>query len=171
MTTASLAERNFFDELQDRLGISNAAARNTLEFPSRGIQVELQGNDIIVRLEGRPPSWLLEFARRINQFEFLGPNWNSYGSRAVDPQSIVSALRALASIMHEDRPTPTVVPTVEGNLQLEWHLGGMDLEVVVEPRGPRYAYFADASGFEWEGEVSSDPNDLMQFVARLPKKL
>ncbi|MBM4018910.1 MAG: hypothetical protein FJ288_11375 [Planctomycetes bacterium] len=49
--------------------------------------------------------------------------------------SVQMALNALMMVMESRSPAPTVVPTVEGGVQLEWHQNDIDLEVEVKPEG------------------------------------
>ena len=81
----------------------------------------------------------------------LEPNWDSYGAPKVSSQAIVQALKTLGGILDDDSPAPTVVPTSAGNVQLEWHEGGVDLEIRCSPAGPVSAYlYEHATGAEEE---------------------
>ncbi len=57
----------------------------------------------------------------------LGANWDSYGSRPIDPACAIRARniwRRLSGQWH-------VVPCSDGSVQLEQHVGGFDIEITV----------------------------------------
>ena len=59
--------------------------------------------------------------------------------------------------MRPNTPAPSIVPTVRGGLQLEWHQTQIDLEVEITPHGTIHlAYENFAEGREWEGDLGSD---------------
>jgi len=65
----------------------------------------------------------------------LQPNWDSYNACGLKTLAIETALGILERVMGPSTPPPTVVPTVEGGIQLEWHQNNIDLEVEVNPEG------------------------------------
>jgi hypothetical protein len=53
-----------------------------------------------------------------------------------------------------------------GHVQLEWHLGGIDLEVEVVTPTRREVLFEDRlTGEEWEGSLDYDLSVLTGYVA------
>lgn len=61
----------------------------------------------------------------------LKHGWNSYGGRAIKSQAIEHARELL-----EKGPTgPSIVPCNNGNVQLEWHCNGMDVEIEIGENG------------------------------------
>lgn len=62
------------------------------------------------------------------------PNgWDSYGARRVDGERVKATLDLLLELLCDDTPPPSCVPVSDGSVQLEWHTGGVDLEVSVLP--------------------------------------
>jgi hypothetical protein len=55
----------------------------------------------------------------------LPDGWDSYDGVATTTEAATAALRFLKVI---DTP-PAVVPCSDGGIQLEWHTGGLDIEV------------------------------------------
>jgi len=94
--------------------------------PSPQLRIEL-------RIE--EPRWLRPTVQRMEQLLALPRNWDSYGALPVTVVSVQMALNALMMVMESRSPAPTVVPTVEGGVQLEWHQNDIDLEVEVKPEG------------------------------------
>ena len=81
-------------------------------------------------------------------------NWDSYGALTVSPRAVCAALRFLARELPAGAPLPSFVPTVDGGIQLEWHVGGIDIELRFTEDSERvYAFYEHAViGFEWESE-------------------
>jgi hypothetical protein len=99
-----------------------------------------------VRIEFRPrtrwgPShelglwWLKDVADRLQTLIALPANWNSRGARRVTVQAVRTSLVVLLNVMANDSRLPTIVPTVRGGLQLEWHAGGINLEIEIDHTG------------------------------------
>ena len=64
---------------------------------------------------------------------------------------MVFAVQLLSRVMADDTCVPQVVPRYNGGLQLEWHTGGVDLEIVIDPDGrPVSAWCEHVSGREWK---------------------
>ncbi len=98
-------------------------------------------NEIVITLdEGRAagplPAWVLPTAEAFAGVLELPAGWNSYNALAVDPRTIESASRLLASVMEESTPPPAVIPAVRGGVQLEWHRNGLDIEIAISPSRP-----------------------------------
>ena len=99
----------------------------------------------------------------------LPPNWDSYNARPVATNAVEKALSWLASEYRENLPTPSIVPGSDGSVQIEWHVGDADLEVLFPPRSPGEYYW------EWQGESSegllADSNEIDQYFGVLIESL
>lgn len=94
------------------------------------------GPYMTIQVETDAPKWLpLTVLERMNELLELQPNWDSYGARCLKEQAFETALEILGTVMRPNTSPPTVVPTVEGGIQLEWHQNDIDLEVEVKPEG------------------------------------
>jgi hypothetical protein len=124
-----------------------------------------------VALAGDPPAWLEPTLRTMAELLDLPDNWNSYGANPIDPAQVAWALDLLARTMKLDSPTPTVVPTSHGGVELEWHLRGVDLEVhAISPRGV-YFYCQDhVRGTEEERELDGDLSPLVDALTELARR-
>ena len=97
-----------------------------------------------IRIEpSRSPSWLPEAVASLNSLLALGENWDSYGACTVSEEVALVTLRLLQSVMGEQTPLPSIVPTPSGNIQLEWHKSGIDLEVEFTINGDYSISFED----------------------------
>jgi hypothetical protein len=86
----------------------------------------------------------------------LPRDWDTYGGVRVSTKSVEDALGFLARFLEPDSSPPWVIPLSDGGLQLEWHRGGLDIEVVFSPGRGREMCVADLStGSEWELDPSS----------------
>jgi hypothetical protein len=81
------------------------------------------------------PAWVYPVLARFCRLLDLPANWDSYGARPVHPQAVVHAIAFLGRLMRGEAPVPNIVPTVEGNVQVEWHRNGLDLEIEVRRDG------------------------------------
>ena len=89
---------------------------------SRGVRVEVSPS---------APSWVYEVLSRFNRLLELPGNWDSYGARPVHPLAVVNTISFLVLAMRKETPCPHIVPTVEGDVQVEWHRNGVDIEIEI----------------------------------------
>jgi hypothetical protein len=75
------------------------------------------------------PRWLDKVLKEVNALRHLERNWDSYGAPRVNRQSLLEAASLLRELARAKTPAPSVVPTSDGSVQLEWHTRGIDLEV------------------------------------------
>jgi hypothetical protein len=98
---------------------------------------------------------------RVSRFE---AGWDSYHARPLDHGRAEVAISFLGRFLERHSEPPAVVPLSDGGLQLEWHSGGVDVEVAF-PRDEApemYVYVLD-TGAEWSGS----PDELPPSVAPL----
>jgi hypothetical protein len=81
------------------------------------------------------PAWMSPAIARLRALLSLPPNWNSYGSMPIAPSTIHRALQFMVSALPSRAPTPAIVPTPSGGVQLEWHQDGLDVEIELLPDG------------------------------------
>jgi hypothetical protein len=71
----------------------------------------------------------------------------------------------------DDTPEPTVVPTREGGLQLEWRRSGVEFEIAVPPEGPITYLLVDDQhpddDQEWEGAPQLHAKTIADAIKRL----
>lgn len=116
-----------------------------VEWSGGGIRVELQTQE--------PPRWLLPTLRSLDELMTLPPNWDSYGAQPIRRRNAIEALSLLAEVSCVSTPAPSVVPLPDGGIQLEWHSGGVDLEVSLPGSGPGHVSWEDRAGSSWEAEL------------------
>ena len=110
-----------------------------------------------------------EAIRRAATLVQLPNGWNSYGARPVSPKTVHHAtwfLREAASLI-PNLATPSVVPTVGGGLQLEWHVQGVDVEIEFSADGSASWCAEDrGSGAASEGPVMGHEDTVRQWLKR-----
>lgn len=157
MTTSSvLLERDYFEDVRD-LGVASAGLKLTLDAPRRTLWVEVAGGKIYVKVEGVPPDWFGYVVRALKRFAGLGPNWDTTGGKPVSPYAAAAAIRLLASILSDSTPLPDLIPMPSGNISVEWHMAGIDLEIEVGPVGAVCLHYAsEHTGEDWEQPTTNN---------------
>ena len=61
----------------------------------------------------------------------LEPGWDGYRGKAIDPETADNVRTLLASTSLPHAVVPSIVPGNAGDVQVEWHAGGFDIEVEV----------------------------------------
>ena len=108
-------------------------------------------------------SWLSPTLRTMSDILELEDNWNSYGAPPIGPVCVLTALEFLKDAMADDTPTPSVVPTSCGGVQIEWHVNSVDLEIEFYPNGKVGCWYETE---EW-GE-SFDDDDVKNLATLYP---
>ena len=136
------------------------------QMPVGSIQSTLQ--PLPKEKNGSQEGWL-EFVVR----EVAGLPW--YESNLPDrrtppqPRAAVGLISLLATTLERDTITPSSVnSTWSGGVAVEWHIGGIDLEISCQPDGTAEFNFEDQLGEEQEGTVTADTTELRKFINRLP---
>jgi len=116
------------------------------------------------------PTWLSETDGALEKLLTLEPGWDSYRARRIDRGAAEFARLILRAVAGPQTPAPSVVPTPSGSVQLEWHVGGIDLEIEVDQGGALSVYFeARGETVEWRGRVESDLARLSELISKLPQ--
>jgi len=89
----------------------------------------------------------------------LPPGWNSYSAKPIDHGSAKRAIRLLAEFLEPNTPPPSVVPTVKGGIQLEWHTKGVDVEIYIESPD-EVSFFAEEAGSVKSSDVPLPGHEL-----------
>ena len=92
---------------------------------------------------------------------FRGPSTRS--PSRVQLKLVARMLTILIEILDGQTPPPSVVPTWEGGLQVEWHRNGVDLEVEIAPNG-HIEYFFASPDVECEGDAWDEIESLAEYA-------
>lgn len=129
---------------------SRPDARGAVELQDQALRIAFGSNTLL--LEQRPSEWFLKIVIQVCELGDLPDNWNSYGARSIDPRTAEFVISLLQEILTENDPLPAIVPTSCGGIMLEWHEGGVDLEVDVRSKSEIHLVYED------QGEESINEN-------------
>lgn len=114
------------------------------------------------------PEWWQSAIQRIAYLLQLTENWDGYGALAVKQQNAFYAVQILQQISRPRIPRPSIVPTVRGNLQFEWHMHGIDFEFeVISPTRIWVSFEDHQTGDEWEKDLDYNLMPLADVVKQL----
>lgn len=114
------------------------------------------------------PQWFPDLAVRSFELLHLPQNWDSYGAIRIEPAAVEDALSLLVDLAGLGTPLPSVVPTVHGGVQLEWHSRESDVEIELTKDQPaEYFTYERASGKEQQGRVLDEMERVRAAIARL----
>jgi hypothetical protein len=140
---------------------------------AQGGEALLTGEDqgvewVIINQSWPEPAWMVPAKQAIERLTQLPAGWDSYGARRIQASAVKAVFELLGCTMQRHSPVPAVVPTATGGLQLEWHTGGIDLEVEATPDGT-ILMFCDGTSCPTpqEREITQDPTPLAQVIATL----
>jgi hypothetical protein len=123
----------------------------------------------IVTFEVRNPAadWLRDAISEVEALTKLPADWNTYGSRPIAASAATQAVGFLVDNAYAELARPAVVPLADGGVQLEWHRGGIDLEIAFSPVDPG-VYFEDTrSGETAEASLSDARSFVLSSLSRL----
>lgn len=125
-----------------------------------------------IEINGPAPKLVRVAAARVNELLAMPHGWDSYGGRPISASAAMTAISWLDEIVMPGLPSPSVVPGSDGSIQFEWHMRGIDLEVLFPPSGdPEFLYVDHSTGKELEGHVSSSNQYGRGFVHTLATRV
>jgi len=74
-------------------------------------------------------SWYEVVVDRLNELCGLDEGWDGYLGRAVSFSNAHFAMSVIQAVCSQDTPVPQIVPGSSGDLQIEWHLTDVDIEI------------------------------------------
>lgn len=110
--------------------------------------LSVPGHRVIVP---RQAEWQNQIMSRLAHLCKLPLGWDGYRARPVSFSTAHFALSVIERICDEQTPMPSIVPGTSGDLQIEWHLEGGDIELHVRAPNDVHAWRI-ASGADENGE-------------------
>lgn len=86
-------------------------------------------------IDSEPPPWLFPIVERLNELGALMPGWGGPMTTPPTFAAVYGCLSRLNVFMPHIAVIPSILPTSQGGVQLEWHCGNWDLEVEFDPEG------------------------------------
>jgi hypothetical protein len=100
--------------------------------------------------------------------ELLAGKYDFTGFQVPSAEVIDLAREVATSLFRSDTPTPSVVPSEDGDVLYIWHKAGWDLEINVGPEGAAVWAYDRSAGKEWYGsldELRPGVVSLLDFLA------
>ena len=114
------------------------------------------------------PAWMAEALDSINGLLQSGPDWDSYGSPAIEPAVASRAVALLRWLAWTSTPAPRVIGTSHGGMQLEWLHGGQELQIEIDPADGVSVFYADRQqNSSWEVPLGSEPEGVDKLLYRM----
>ena len=134
------------------------------------VAIRKRGADILIGIRdpGDLPRNLLDSIKSIGALLTLPPGWNSYSAKPIAPENAVRAIDLLCHLLQPGIAAPTVVPRVQGGIQLEWHTKAGDIEVYIDSPD-QISFFAEhaESGESTEAPLAGHEEVLKRWVQRI----
>ena len=111
----------------------------------------------------RSDSWRDAVTRRLDHLCKLPVGWDGYRAGPVRFSTAFFALNMLNVICGPDAPTPSIVPGLSGDLQIEWHLKTGDIELHVRAPNDVHAWRETPETGE-DGQELPLTNDFTEIV-------
>lgn len=106
----------------------------------------------VIRME-RSEQWASPILDKILELQELSPNWDSYGAKPVSSNAVMTAIEFVLVYLRPTDLSPSIVPTCDGGIQLEWHTDRLDLEIGISPSS-QTSLFASHGDSEDDFEVA-----------------
>ncbi len=136
----------------------------TITVIARGKPVQFKYQDRGDRL----PDWFVPVLEGFANLLTLPDNWDGEGASPIDRDAISRALAAIEQLLTRRAPAPSVVPTPDSGLQIEWHLRAKDLEIEFHPDGrTEFYYFDESGGEEYEGPIGQNSVILKKYLKQI----
>ena len=110
-------------------------------------------------LSRKAPEWLHSVANEILDLLNLGEGWDGELAYPISPEAASRAVKLAHRIkeFHPELPHPTVIPTVDGGVALEWYTKTHYIDFTVEAEIVYVSYGDRTADIEWEGPLGSSP--------------
>jgi hypothetical protein len=117
------------------------------------------------------PPWITAVVDRIDYLlSALSEGWDGEGGRPLDFETAMKCVSFLLEKALHETPAPQIIPTALGGLQLEWHMGGADLEISFEPNARPVFFYIPPEGSEIEGDAESQEDLVGELIRGLPSR-
>lgn len=90
----------------------------------------------------RQQNWIEPISKRLRELMHLKAGWDGYSGRPLSQENAVFAMSILSAVMDQSIPVPSLVPTVSGSVQIEWHTLKGDIELRIHRPNSVHAWFS-----------------------------
>ena len=108
---------------------------------------------------------------KLNELADLKDNWDSYGALSPTKKSLIGATQLINDLFLDKTPIPDVFPVPNGNIQVEWSIHGLDIEIEISKCNSYVVSFEDLnSGDEFERTFSYNLIVLKNIIEDLTQR-
>ena len=100
--------------------------------------------------------WKSTVGAQLKALQSLESGWDSYHARVIDLCVIKRTKTLVDRLARPGVPVPSVVPTVNGTVQLEWHTTSFDAEIETLDESVFSLFIQQVGEPLWEGTVNED---------------
>jgi hypothetical protein len=140
----------------------------------RKVIIRKHGPELSVEIQassGALPRSFIKSVEAVVELLSLPPGWNSYRAKPIASQNAIRAIRLLAELLEPETPAPSVVPRVQGGIQLEWHTQSIEIEIYIDSPDHCTFYAENVeSGESTEGPVAGNEGVLKEWAQRISGK-
>ncbi len=134
------------------------------QWPVAGDRAE--GPDVYRVVAPDASPWYSGALKRISGLTALAVGWNGYEAREVKADMAIDAATFLTRVAFPGMAAPSITPLADGGVQIEWHRGGLDIEVAFSDEDPG-VYIVDRQGGEVELPLSEAVSAIASYWPRL----
>lgn len=123
------------------------------------------------RVTSHRSEWVDELRPRLNDLTKLPVGWDGYRGQPVSFDCASFGADLLEKLCQFSVPAPSLVPGSGGTMQIEWHVGGFDIELDVKDVYNVIAYRRNCiTGDEEEHELATDFSLVFSWLGELSKQ-
>ena len=112
-------------------------------------------------------NWLDKALSKLKSLSGLEEGWDGYKARAVNKSCVKHVEKLLIVLYSKGIPQPSIVPTCNETIQIEWHTNDIDLEIEILNDSTALLYFEDPGNRLEEGKTIKNWDDLNPFTNKL----
>lgn len=148
---------------------SSAVFRDEIAaFPAIDSQTSIIFPQHRVRAGHHGSRWMRELADRFEGVVSLNIGWDGYTAVPVSFATAQFAAQIIERLCVPHVPAPNIVPGSDGSLQIEWHVGGYDIELdVIEPLKVEAYRLNQQTSVEDEIEIESDLTEIATWISEV----
>ena len=111
--------------------------------------------------------WWQAALTRLEELLHLPEGWDGYVGKPVTFANVVFTLRMLEQICLSHTASPSIVPGVDGDLQVEWHTHSGDIELHVAAPNKVHGWCSLPNGEEKELDLRNDFSEVAAWVRKI----
>jgi hypothetical protein len=113
-----------------------SARIETLAPQQRAVGDRGEGPNVYTVVAPDASPWYRAALDRISDLTALAIGWNGYDAQEVKADTAMQAVTFLAKVAYPGIAPPAIVPISDGGVQVEWHRGGLDIEIAFSDEEP-----------------------------------